>query len=137
MAKHKCKGTVIQQDVATTYVVVAQVISIDLPDMEAGTYDANTLDAGVGIPYEPTGQTEGGSMSGELFYDPGLAGHQELTTLLTAPAKNNWQIQFTNTGTAIWTFVGAGFSMGGTVALGDGLKANFSVKLSGIPTFTT
>ncbi len=137
MAKHQCKGTVIQQDVATTYVVVAQVISIDLPDMEALAYDANTLDAGVGIPYEPTGQTEGGSCSGELFYDPGSAGHQELTTLLTTPAKNNWQVQFTNTGTSMWTFGGAGFSMGGTVALGDGLKANFAIKLNGIPTFVT
>jgi hypothetical protein len=137
MAKHQCKGTVIAQDVATTYLAVAQVISIDLPDMESETYDAGTLDAGTGIPYEPTGRTEGGSMSGELFYDPGLAGHIELTTLLTTPAKNNWRISFTNTGTARWTFSGAGLGMGGTVALNDGLKANFSVKLDGIPTFAT
>jgi hypothetical protein len=138
MAKHQCKGTILDQDVASVYVVISQIISIDLPDMESETYDADTLDnTNAGIPYEPTGRTEGGSMSGELFYDPGLTDHQELTALLTTPAKNNWRIRFTNTGTSIWTFSGAGIGIGGTVALNDGLKANFSVKLNGIPTFTT
>ena len=143
--KHRCKGTIIAQDIVATYVTIASVISIDLPDMESETYEADTLDnAGAGILYQPTGRTEGGSMSGELFYDPADASHIDLTNLLTdpensgTPASNlhGWRIQFVNTGSAQWVMTGAGFGMGGTVALNDGLKASFSVKLNSIPTFT-
>lgn len=136
--KHKCKGTALQQLIATTYTAVAQIISIDLPDMESETYESDTLDnTGAGVLYQPTGRTEGGSMSGDLFYDPGLAGHQALTALLTTPAAESWRIIFTNTSNSQWSFTGAGFGLGGTVALNDGLKASFSVKLSGIPVFST
>ena len=143
--KHRCKGTVVSQDLVSTYVTVASVISIDLPDMETETYEADTLDnTGAGILYQPTGRTEGGSMSGEIFYDPADGSHGELTAILTDPENSvtsgdnlhHWRIVFTNTGASQWTFDGAGFGMGGTVALNDGLKASFSVKLSGIPTFT-
>lgn len=136
MAKVKCKGTALAQEISSAYVTVAQVISLELPTAESETYEADTLDnTNAGIPYEPTGRTEGGSCSGELFYDPALDGHKDLTELLRAPAAENWKITFADTGASTWTFAGAGFSMGGTVALNDGLKANFSIKLNGIPTY--
>lgn len=135
MAKVPTKGTALKQTLATVLTAVAQVISIDLPDMESETYEADTLDnTDAGIPYESTGRTEGGSLSGELFFDPALAGHQALTALLTTPADESWTLTFADTGATVWTFTGAGFSLGGTVALADGLKGNFSIKLDGIPT---
>lgn len=134
MSKLKCKGTILQQQLATTYTAVAQIISLDLPDMESETYEADTLDnTDAGIPYESTGRTEPGSLSGELFYDPALAGHQALLALLTTPADELWKIIFVDT--EEWTFTGAGFSFGGTVALNDGLKGSFGIKLDGLPTF--
>ena len=136
MAFVKCKGTAIQQEISSVYTTVAQVIGLDLPEAESETYEADTLDnAGAGIPYKPTGRSEGGSCSGELFYDPALTGHKSLTELIRAPAAENWKINFVDTGTSTWTFAGAGFSMGGTVALNDGLKASFGIKLDGIPTY--
>ncbi len=136
MAKVKCKGTVLKQEIGSTLTAVAQVIGMDLPDMESGTYEADTLDnALAGIPYESTGRTEGGSAGFELFLDPALAGHQGLLDLLTTPADQDWSITFADTGLTIWTFTGAGFSFGGTVALNDGLKAKCKIKLDGLPTF--
>lgn len=136
MAIVKCKGTALAQQIGTVYTTVAQVISLDLPDMESETFESDTLDnSSAGIPYTPTGRTEGGSLSGELFYDPALSGHQELLTLLTTPADEEWQITFADSGSSTWTFTGAGFSFGGTVALNDGLKGSFSIKLDGLPTF--
>jgi hypothetical protein len=140
MAKVKCKGTVLQQYLVATFTPVAQIISLDLPDMEAETFEADTLDnANAGIPYDPTGRTEGGSVGGELFYDPALAGHQAILTLLTTPpataAKETWKIIFADTGASEWAFTGAGVSFGGTVALGDGLKGSFGIKVDGLPTF--
>jgi len=136
MTKIACKGTVLQQEIGTVYTAVAQIISLDLPEMESETFDADTLDvATAGIPYQPTGRTEPGSLSGELFYDPALAGHQALLELLTTPAAENWKIIFSDTGVSEWTFSSAGLSFGGTVALNDGLKGSFSLKLADLPTF--
>lgn len=138
MAKVKCKGTVLQQEIAATYTAVAQVISIELPEAESETYEADTLDnANAGIPYEPTGRTEGGELSGELFFDPALAGHQAMTDLLTTPAKQNWKVIFADTGTTEWVVPAAGFKLGGTVDLADGLKASFGAKVNGIVTYPT
>jgi len=136
MTKIACKGTVLQQEIGTVYTAVAQIISLDLPEMESETFDADTLDvATAGIPYQPTGRTEPGSLSGELFYDPALAGHQALLELLTTPAAENWKIIFSDTGVSEWTFSSAGLSFGGTVALNDGLKGSFSLKLGDLPSF--
>lgn len=136
MAFVKCKGTALQQEISSTYTAVGQIISIDLPDVESETYEADTLDnSGAGIPYKHTGRTEGGSCGFEIFYDPALASHLDLTPLLDDPQSENWKIVFADSGTSEWTFAGAGFSMGGTVALNDGLKASCSIKLDGIPSY--
>ena len=138
MSKIKCKGTTLKQQIAAAYVAVAQVISLELPDMESETFESDTLDnTDAGIPYSQTGRTEGGSCSGELFYDPALDSHMDLLELLRLPAEEEWQILFADTGASTWSFTGAGFGFGGTVALNDGLKGNFSIKLSKIPTFPT
>jgi hypothetical protein len=136
MSKIKCKGTSLKQEVGTVYTAIAQVISLELPQMESETFEADTLDnTSAGVPYAPTGRTEGGSVSGEMFFDPALAGHQALLDLLTTPAAQDWQIVFADQALTTWPFAGAGFSFGGTVALNDGLKGSFSIKLDGLPTF--
>lgn len=136
MAKIKCKGTVLKQQLGSTLTAVAQVISLSWSGAESQTYEADTLDnASAGIPYETTGRTEGGSLSGELFLDPALSGHQALLALLTTPADESWSLTFADVAPTSWTFTGAGFGMGATVALADGLKADFSIKIDGLPTF--
>ncbi|MHC4606715.1 MAG: phage tail protein [Planctomycetota bacterium] len=140
MAKVRCKGTVLQQMIATIYTTVAQLISLDLPDMESETYESDTLDnANAGIPYDATGRSEGGSLGFEGFFDPALDGHQKLLELITTPPipteDETWKIIFADTGASEWTFTGAGISFGGTVALNDGLKMSGSIKLDGLPTF--
>jgi len=134
-----CKGTVLKQTISNVLTAVAQVISLDLPDMESETFENDTLDnSSAGIPHTPTGRSEGGKASGELFFDPALTGHKtSLLGLLTTPATCVWVIVFADTGHTTWTFTGAGFSFGGTVSLKEGLKGKFSIKLSGLPTFSS
>lgn len=140
--KVKCKGTVLSQDLAaTSYVAMAQVIDIDLPDMEMETAEADTLDnAAAGIPYMATGRTEGGSFGANVFYDPADTSHTEWlsylsTTGLPTALAVKCLITFADTGASTWTFTCAGIGAGGAVALGDGLKMSISGKLDGIPTF--
>jgi hypothetical protein len=130
------KGTKLQLSVASVYTDIAQILSLELPEMESETFESDTLDnANAGIPYTATGRTEGGKISGELFLDPALSIHKTLLGLLKTPAESLWKIIFANTGATAWPFTGAGFSLGGSVALKEGLKAKFGIKLSGLPTF--
>lgn len=166
MQQVKCKGTTLGVYTGSGYTAIAQVISLDVPEMETETYEADYLANTVpGIPYLPTGRTEGGKCSGELWLDPASYNNNGHTTLLTmlntipavpfqssgvpvatpAAPTGGWafyQLTFANTdggsggtGATAWTFVGAGLSLGGTVALKEGLKGKFSIKLSGLPTF--
>ena len=140
MAIIRSKGTALQQMLGTVYTAVAQIISLDLPDMEAETFEADTLDnANAGIPHKGTGRTEGGSLGFEAFFDPVLAAHTSILTLLDTPpaigAEESWKLIFADTGTTEWAFTGAGVSVGGTVALGDGVKVTGGIKLDGLPTF--
>ena len=136
MAKLICKGSVLEQTVSSSFVAIAQMIGMSGPDMVSETYDADTLDnADAGILYEPTGRTEPGSLSGDLFLDPALAGHQNMMALLTAPEAEAWKLKFADTAVTAWTFNGAGLSVSPTIALNDGLKASIAIKLNGLPTF--
>jgi len=133
MSKLKSKGTALQQMIGTVYTAVAQVISLDTSGMESETYDSTTLDGGVGKTYDQTGYSEPGSVGAELFYDPALAGHQELLTLITTPADETWKIVWSDS--SEWSFTGAGIGFDSSAALNDGIKATISIKLDGLPTF--
>ena len=136
MSKIIGKGTVLQQTVASSFVAIAQIISLDGPGMESETFEADTLDnANAGIPHMSTGRTEGGSVSGELFLDPALQGHNNLEYLLDNPGSEAWKIIWADTGTTEWPFTGVGFSLSPAVVLNDGVKASFSIKLDGLPMF--
>ena len=136
MAKVKSKGTALQQQVSGAYAAIAQIISLDGPGCESETFEADTLDnTDAGIPHKPTGRAEGGSLSGELFFDPVLQGHENFLALLTYPESENYKLIYADTATTEWPFAGAGVSFSPAVALNDGLKASFSIKLDGLPTF--
>ena len=138
MAKVRCKGTKLQQELAMVFTDVAQVISLNYTGAASETYEADTLDnADAGIPYEPTGRSEGGSVDGELFYDPDLAGHQAVTDLITTPAKQNWKVIFADSGATEMPFTSAGVGFDVAVVTNDGLKGSFSLKVDKLPTLPT
>ena len=76
-----------------------------------------------------------GSCGFEFFYDPALAGHKALTELIRVPQDEDWRITFADDDASTWSFTGAGFTLGGTVALNSGLKGSAKIKLDGIPTY--
>ena len=133
MAVIKSKGTALQQYISNTYVAVAQMIDIDGPDMASEEFEADTLDnASSGITYAPTGRTEFGNVSGNLFFDPALAGHQAILALLTTPALQNWKLSFPTTPTAtLWSFSGSSVKLKPTASLKEGLKASIGIKVNG------
>jgi hypothetical protein len=141
MAKLKVKGTVIEQGSGTTYTAVAQVTGFSISGIETETYDSRTLDGTVGVEYDPTGFTEGGSVTFDLLYDPALAGHQAITDLAVAghlttnglPNDVNWKVKFANTSSTELTFVSSGIGVDITGDATDGLRASITLKCDGCP----
>lgn len=134
MAFLKGKGTLLKQNLGSL-TTVAQIFSISWTGMQSETYESDTLDnASEGIPYAATGRTEYGTVSGELFLDPAIAGHKALVALLETPADEGWSLTFPDN--TAWAFTGAGFGLDGPrVVLNDGIKAGFSIKVDDAPTF--
>ncbi len=123
------KGSSFNIDVGAGLAAVAQVISITPPEGENETFEADYLgQSDAGIPYQPTGRTEGGSASGEVWLDN--SSHSGLIGLLATPKTSAFgcSIAFP---TGTWSFNGAGLSFGGgSVSLSDGVRCSFGVKLS-------
>jgi hypothetical protein len=138
MAKIRVKGTVLKQTITTTLTAVAQVLEFGQSGASSETYDSTTLDTvGAGKEYDPTGYSEGGTFDFSLFYDPALAGHQALTDEMITPATNSWSLTFADAATTVSTFNTAGVGLGFTGAMNDGLKADVSLKLTGLFGYAT
>lgn len=131
MAKIKCKGTSLKQEISSVYTAVAQILSLEKTGSESGTFDSTTLDGGVAKTYDPTGYSEPGECSGELFYDPALSGHQSYTDLIETPVATNFRITYADNAATTQTFSCTGFGADVTVAMDDGLKMKFKLKISG------
>lgn len=138
MAKIKVKSTIIKQTISSTLTAVAQITEFNHSGAESETYDATTLDTtGAGKEYSQTGYTEGGSFDFTMFYDPGLAGHKAITALVTTPASCDWSITFADASPTTCAFTSAGIGFGITGAMNDGLKADVSLKLHKLFTYST
>src|SRR3990167_7695174 len=101
------------------------------------TFDSTTLDGGIAKTYAATGYAEGGEVSGELFYDPALSGHQSFTDLIerditaVGGTANNFRITYADTAATTQTFSVVGVGAAAAVAMDDGLKMKFKLKISG------
>jgi len=138
MAKVKVKGTVVRQTIASVLTAVAQVIEFSHSGAEVETFDATTIDtSGAGKEYLATGYAEGGSFDFSMFYDPALSGHQAITDDLTTPTERAWEIEFADTGTTNCGFTVAGVGFVFTGVMNDGLKADVSLKLDQLLSYST
>lgn len=133
----KCKGAVLSLEVASVSTPVSQLIEVGLPQVQTVDFEAETLDqAGVGMPRELTGYADTDGFSSALFWDPTLASHAAIIAAQTTPAKTVWNITLANAAATEIDFSCAGIKFGGQVARRDGLKANLTGNLDGLPVVT-
>jgi hypothetical protein len=132
-----CKGTTLKLTISTVMTPLSQVLSIDAGDMETETFESDTLENGSpGIPYTNTGRTEPGNVSGELFFDPSLASHIAYLGFISSPPTSPVAGKIVFSNAQLMAFSAVGFGLGVAVALKEGLKGKFKMKLSGLPTFS-
>lgn len=134
------RGSVFSLEIGTVFTPIAQCLSIEGPEAETETTEADYLDnASAGIPKISTERTEPGSVSLDLFFDPILASHQALTDLLTAPSgfPVSAKITWSDAATTEWPFDIAGVSFGPSAGLSDPLKAGVKLTLADLVTYPT
>ena len=136
MAFIPSKGSLLQQQISNTFTTIAQLISVDCPEMKAETAECDTLDNNSEwIPHMATGRTEPGELSFECFFDQSIYSSQ--LALLTANVDTNYQLVYNDGSNSKMSFTGAGFGMsGGTLRLNDGIKGKGSIKIDGPVTFS-
>ena len=137
MSKLRCKGTVLQQDLANAYTTVAQVTDISADGMESESVETDSLDVTTaGVPSTATGRVKPGTVSAELMYDPSLAGHKAVMASLQSPnTHENWKIVFTDN--TNWAFSSAGMSFGVNVKMGDVVRGSLKLTLADMATVPT
>ena len=137
MAIVKCKGTKLQHTVAASLVDIAQVRSIEHSGSGSETFESTTLDGSTYKTFAPTGYSNPGEVSAELFYDPALVGHQAITDLIATPATNAMKLIYADTAATNQSFTSAGVQFGATVDMGDGLKGSVTYTVTGDPGWPT
>ena len=133
----KCKGTKLQHTVSASLVDIAQILSIEHSGSGSETFESTTLDGGVYKTFAPTGYSNPGQVSAEIFYDPALVGHQAITDLIATPATNAMKMIYADTAATNQAFTSAGVEFGATVAMDDGLKASITYTVTGDPGWPT
>ena len=137
MAIVKCKGTKLQHTVSASLVDIAQLLSIEHSGSGSETFESTTLDGSTYKTFAPTGYSNPGEVSAELFYDPALAGHQAITDLIATPATNAMKLIYADTAATNQAFTSAGVQFGATVDMGDGLKGSVTYTVTGDPGWST
>lgn len=139
MATVKGEGTLLAYSPdGTTFTTIAQRLTITGPKMEVASIETTHLDS-LFKTFRPSSCPDQGTIDMEFYFDPDIATHTTIRTLMNLPLATattplpRWRLTFTDAGTAASaTFSGfpTSFEMNGMEMEGN-LMANMSVKISG------
>ncbi len=133
--KYTSKGAVFFTSISNVATAVGAVDSIDGPDPEVEDMEITALDSAAGKEHGVTGYVEPGTVSGSLFFDPANATHKAMTALIAAPVlATGFKITWSDVAVTAWTFSGIMKKFKPSAKVGEFLKADFTVQLSGLVT---
>lgn len=148
MAKLRGKGNLLQQTIATVLTTVSQVISMSNDGEKSTDFDSSTLDQTLHYKTKDlTGYAEPGDFKLEIFYDPALAGHIALRSLIdgvgftpVAPQPCVFKLKYSDATVALPTPSSTTFSVAGVsldsekFVQNDGIKTSITLSKTGSPT---
>lgn len=131
MGKQASTDTKLQLEITSVFTDCAYVQALDGPDDEDQVYDATDLASADIEDGEPTGQRKPGTVSGTVFYDADAVTH--IAMLNARGLKKNWKIILPSSDAIAFSGVLRKFKP--KAGVGDGLMADFEIKLSTPATF--
>ena len=144
--KHPCKGTVLKLGTGGIEVPVAQLFELDVGAQTPESFEADDFDnASAGIPFLPTGRTEQGDITGNLFYNRSL--HAAIAVFSQSPGTYTQvdssttitgRVEIPDGQSTPFTFTAATVGIGPwPFRLNDGLKMGLTIKTSGLVNIPT
>ena len=137
MAKYPSQGTVFQVTISAVLTTVANCTEINPPDPEVEIIETTDLTVTHGKTFDTTGLVDAGECGGSLFFDPANATHTFLTGQVKAPVANTLlacKCTYSDVAPTSWTFNAIVKKFTPKVAIGEFLKADFALKVSGVVT---
>jgi hypothetical protein len=135
MARTKSKGTVLSITVSSVLTAVPGIIDAKWSGAKSLAVACETLDnSAAGIPYEVTGSSEPGTISGNLYFDPVNTVHLAMLALITTPATVAGSLAYASGTVKTQTFTAASMEMGTEISNAkDPVKSPFSMQLAAMP----
>jgi hypothetical protein len=135
MARTKSKGTILKLTVASVLTPVPGIIDVKWSGAKSISIGCETLDnSAAGIPYDPTGSSEPGVISGTLYFDPADAVHLAMDTLVRTPATCAGSLTYATSPAKVRTFTAASMEWGEDVSNAkDPVKSPFSMQMASMP----
>lgn len=140
MAKYSAFGTVLRigSTSGSGGTAIANVVSIDGPELTLETIDVTTHDSPSGFREFIGGLKDGGEVGLELAFDPANATHRNASGGLLHALLNRTVLEYTlvlpSSPTVSWYFNALVTSFQTQAPIDDKLPANVTLKITGAPT---
>lgn len=133
MAKYKGIGVTLTMGNTsdTNYAAVAQVRDIAGPSAEAADIDITSRDSTGNAMEFLAGLINGGEVTLDVVYDPGLAGHDTLSTMFNAGTEVTFRLTYPAATDKRAVFDGYLKAFQPQAPLEDRLSANITIKVTG------
>ncbi len=136
MAKYLGYGTTVKLDSASSgsYTTIGQLGDVGGPDTSVDAVDVTTHDSASAAREFIMGLIDGGEVTLDIVYDPALATHQLLQTVLAARTNRPWRINFAGLATTC-SFSGGITGLGPSAPVEDKLMCSVTIKVTGLVTW--
>ncbi len=142
MAKKSAFGSkvAIQANQSGSYTDIANIKDITGPEITRETIDVTGHNSPDGYSEFLSGIGDGGELSFEMEFDPGLAAHDDLIDYASDGGLHNFYLKapgwVSTSGGGYWAFAGLFTSVGQSFPVKGAIMANVTIKVSGKPVWT-
>lgn len=134
LAKIPSKGVAVLQSVASVYVAMQAMNSVEVSGRKTETTDATALDGPVTKQKMGTGYAEPAVLKLTGFYNPSHATYTAFEALMLAPTPTNFKVTWTDSAPTSQIFNGVGFGIDTKGETGKAVMATLEIETSGDPT---
>lgn len=121
----------------TTENNIGYVRNISGPGVSGNDIDTTTLDSSSNYRTFTPGLLDPGEVSFQVVYATTLATHKRLARIMGGRISSNWKVIHASSAGAASSFSGYVKAMSREIPMDDLITCDFTVKVSGIPGYTT
>ena len=135
--KYPSQGVSLQLSIANTFTTIAALTEMTLPKGEVEIVETTDINVAHNKTFDTTGLSDAGEAGGTGFMDPAGATVTAISAFVKSPAPNSlssWKATLTDAAPTSHTWSAIVKEFGAIVKMGDFLKFQFGMKVSGAVT---